>query len=75
MKEGTYNEDVNDNLNARQRTGTISRKELLGYDSLNEKIHYLSDITAATTSEKRSRILLLLSELEKATVRLQTNCF
>ena len=64
MKEGTYNEDVNDNLNARQRTGTISRKD-----------SYLSDITAATTSEKRSRILLLLSELEKATVRLQTNCF
>ena len=60
MKEGTYNEDVNDNLNARQRTGTISRKD-----------SYLSDITAATTSEKRSRILLLLSELEKATVRLQ----
>lgn len=27
MKEGTYNEDVNDNLNARQRTGTISRKD------------------------------------------------
>lgn len=73
MKEGTYNEDVNDNLNARQRTGTISRKD---YRYIPErKDSYLSDITAATTSEKRSRILLLLSELEKATVRLQTNCF
>lgn len=74
MKEGTYNEDVNDNLNARQRTGTISRKDY--WDIFPErKDSYLSDITAATTSEKRSRILLLLSELEKATVRLQTNCF
>lgn len=74
MNEGTYNEDVNDNLNARQRTGTISRKDY--WDIFPErKDSYLSDITAATTSEKRSRILLLLSELEKATVRLQTNCF
>ena len=74
MQDGTYNEDVNDNLNARQRTGTISRKDY--WDIFPErKDSYLSDITAATTSEKRSRILLLLSELEKATVRLQTNCF
>ena len=73
MKEGTYNEDVNDNLNARQRTGTISRKDYC--DIFPErKDSYLSDITAATISEKRSRILLLLSELEKATVRLQTIC-
>lgn len=65
MKEGTYNEDVNDNLNARQRTGTISRKDY--WDIFPErKDSYLSDITAATTSEKRSRILLLLSELEKS---------
>lgn len=51
MKEGTYNEDVNDNLNARQRTGTISRKDY--WDIFPErKDSYLSDITAATTSEK-----------------------
>ena len=74
MKEGTYNEDVNDNLNARQRTGTISRKDY--WDIFPErKDSYLSDITAATTSEKRSRILLLLSELEKETGRLNTTCF
>ena len=74
MKEGTYNEDVNDNLNARQRTGTISRKDY--WDIFPErKDSYLSDITAATTSEKWSRIVLLLAELEIATVRLQTNCF
>lgn len=65
MKEGTYNEDVNDNLNARQRTGTISRKDY--WDIFPErKDSYLSDITAATTSEKRSRILLLLSEVGKS---------
>ena len=27
MQEGTYNDDVNNNLNARQRTGTISRRD------------------------------------------------
>ena len=44
MKEGTYNEDVNDNLNARQRTGTISRKDY--WDIFPErKDSYLSDIT------------------------------
>lgn len=69
MKEGTYNEDVNDNLNARQRTGTISRKDY--WDIFPErKDSYLSDITAATTSEKRSRILLLLSELEWSYVKI-----
>ncbi len=44
MQEGTYNEDVNDNLNARQRTGTISRKDY--WDIFPErKDSYLSDIT------------------------------
>ena len=70
MKEGTYNEDVNDNLNARQRTGTISRKDY--WDIFPErKDSYLSDITAATTSEKRSRILFPLSALANEPVRLQ----
>ena len=74
MKEGTYNEDVNDNLNARQRTGTISRKDY--WDIFPErKDSYLSDITAATTSEKRSRILLLLSELEKSTREIADELF
>ena len=49
MKEGTYNEDVNDNLNARQRTGTISRKDY--WDIFPErKDSYLSEITSATTT-------------------------
>ena len=74
IQKGNYNDAVNNNLNDRQRTGTISRKDY--WDIFPErKDSYLSDITAATTSEKGSRILLLLSELEKATVRLQTNCF
>ena len=46
MQEGTYNEDVNDNLSARQRTGTISRKDY--WDIFPErKDSYLSDITDA----------------------------
>lgn len=44
MKKGTYNNDVNDNLNVRQRTGTISRKD---YRDIfpEQKASYLSDIT------------------------------
>ena len=46
MQEETYNEDVNGNLNARQRTGTISRKDY--WDIFPErKDSYLSDITDA----------------------------
>ena len=46
MQEGTYNDDVNNNLNARQRTGTISRKDY--WDIFPErKDSYLSDITDA----------------------------
>ena len=46
MQEGTYNDDVNNNLNARQRTGTISRKDY--WDIFPErKASYLSDITDA----------------------------
>ena len=51
MKEGTYNEDVNDNLNARQRTGTISRKDY--WDIFPErKDSYLSDINVVNLSPK-----------------------
>ena len=57
MKEGTYNEDVNDNLNARQRTGTISRK-ITGIYSLNEKILICQTLQPLRHRE-RSRILLL----------------
>ena len=46
MQEGIYNDDVNDNLNVRQRTGTISRKDY--WDIFPErKESYLSDITDA----------------------------
>ena len=43
MQEETYNDDVNNNLNARQRTGTISRKDY--WDIFpDRKASYLSDI-------------------------------
>ena len=46
MQEETYNDDVNNNLNARQRTGTISRKDY--WDIFPErKDAYLSNITDA----------------------------
>ena len=46
MQEETYNDEVNNNLNARQRTGTISRKDY--WDIFPErKDSYLSDITDA----------------------------
>ena len=46
MQEETYNDEVNNNLNARQRTGTMSRKDY--WDIFPErKDSYLSDITDA----------------------------
>lgn len=44
MREGTYNDDVNANLAARQRTGTISRKDYWEIFP-EQKDSYLSDIT------------------------------
>ena len=46
MREGTYNDDVSNNLSVRQRKGTISRKD---YWNLfpEEKEAYLSNITDA----------------------------
>ena len=59
MKEGTYNEDVNDNLNARQRTGTISRKDY--WDIFPErKDSYLSDYSRYDIGEKEQDIIALV---------------
>lgn len=46
MQEGIYNTDVNDNLSARQRTGTILRKDYWEIFP-KQRAFYLADITDA----------------------------